>query len=83
MMLIKKNGSKPFFLGVSLCFSAFFFCCSAAFLCYVIFFNTTSGWTYLVYQLLAALAVAMLISSVMVMTAIMTSGNTFTVLKTK
>lgn len=75
---MRKHGNIPLFLGCS----AFFFCCSATFLCYVIFFNTTSGWTYLVYQLLAALAVAMLISSVMVMTAITINGDALAALKT-
>jgi hypothetical protein len=81
MGLKNMNRNTPMFLGFG--FSAFFFFCSVAFLCYVIFFNTTSGWIYLVCQLLSALAVALLISSVMAMTAITMNSNVLAALKTK
>ncbi len=63
---MEKNRSIQLFLG----FSAFFFCCSVAFLCYITFFNTASGWERVIEQLLKALAVVLLVSSIMVITAI-------------
>jgi hypothetical protein len=64
-----KNRSIQLFLG----FSAFFFCCSIALLFYTTFFSAVSGWEPVINQLLKALAVVILMSSFMVMTAISSS----------
>jgi hypothetical protein len=54
--------------------AAFFFCASIAFLCYVFFFDAASSWLHiLLNQLLSALSLSILISSGMIIIAII--GN--------